>query len=411
MGFVKAFSGALSGSLADQWKDFLTIPPHLPETAGFAPAQQSRANISRSSNTKGSRNIITNGSKILVPEGFALVTLENGAITGFVSERSDSVNSQSFLAGNGLADGLFKQSWDRFKFGGIPGTSQLGFYVNLKELPNNRFGTQGAIYWDDAYLRTQAGAIAHGTYSLRITDPLLFIKSFLPADYYMGSGAIFDFAAMGNAAANQLFTEVVGSLAAAFAAYANEPGKHNRIANLQRDTLGFSQSLSQVVEDNFHWKCDRGLSIERAALISIQYDETTESLIHRCRKKHERHDGYGKQRKAILRNFRNIENCHDDRRDNLQDEVRLPKERRYHMTQSHRLEEGKQERCEYGNELPVSPRKAAMQRIEHLDLKPDNDRIQPTIGRLTARAQQQVDRHILRSSFLWPIVGKSRPAN
>ena len=287
MGFVKAFSGALSGSLADQWKDFLTIPPHLPETAGFAPAQQSRANISRSSNTKGSRNIITNGSKILVPEGFALVTLENGAITGFVSEpggyewRSDSVNSQSFLAGNGLADGLFKQSWDRFKFGGIPGTSQLGFYVNLKELPNNRFGTQGAIYWDDAYLRTQAGAIAHGTYSLRITDPLLFIKSFLPADYYMGSGAIFDFAAMGNAAANQLFTEVVGSLAAAFAAYANEPGKHNRIANLQRDTLGFSQSLSQVVEDNFHWKCDRGLSIERAALISIQYDETTESLIHR----------------------------------------------------------------------------------------------------------------------------------
>lgn len=287
MGFVKAFSGALSGSLADQWKDFLTIPPHLPETVGFAPAQQSLANLSRSSNTKSSRNIITNGSKLLVPEGFALVTLENGAITGFVSEpggyewRSDSVNSQSFLAGNGIADSLFRQSWDRFKFGGIPGTSQLGFYVNLKELPNNRFGTKGAIYWDDEYLRTQAGAIAHGTYSLRITDPLLFIKSFLPANYYMGSGAIFDFAAMDNAAATQLFTEVVGSLAAAFAAYANEPGKHNRIANLQRDTLGFSQSLSQVVEDNFHWKRDRGLSIERAALISVQYDETTESLIHR----------------------------------------------------------------------------------------------------------------------------------
>lgn len=287
MGFIKAFSGALSGSLADQWKDFLTVPLHLPETAGFAPAQHSIANINRSSNTKSSRNIISNGSKILVPEGFALVTLENGAITGFVSEpggyewRSGDINSQSFLAGDGVAASLFKQSWDRFKFGGIPGACQLGFYVNLKEIPNNRFGTQGVIYWDDAYLNTQAGAIAHGAYSLRITDPLLFIKSFLPAEYYMGSGAVFDFADTDNAAAGQLFTEIVGSLAAAFAAYANEPDKHNRITNLQRDTLGFSQSLSHVVEDSFHWTRDRGLSIENAVLVSVQYDETTESLIQR----------------------------------------------------------------------------------------------------------------------------------
>lgn len=40
----------------------------------------------------------------------------------------------------------------KFKFGGQPGSQQLAFYVNLKEIPNNKFGTQSEIYWDDAFL-------------------------------------------------------------------------------------------------------------------------------------------------------------------------------------------------------------------------------------------------------------------
>ncbi len=48
----------------------------------------------------------------------------------------------------------------------------------LKEIPNNRFGTQSEIYWDDAYLNAQVGAITRGTYTLRIVDPILFIKNF-----------------------------------------------------------------------------------------------------------------------------------------------------------------------------------------------------------------------------------------
>ena len=34
MGFIKAFSGAIGGSLADTWKDFI-VPETAPATAGL----------------------------------------------------------------------------------------------------------------------------------------------------------------------------------------------------------------------------------------------------------------------------------------------------------------------------------------------------------------------------------------
>jgi membrane protease subunit (stomatin/prohibitin family) len=289
VGFIKAFAGAIGGSLADQWKDFYTIPPRIDATVGICSAVRSGTNIDRSSNTKSNDNIITNGSLILIPEGYALITMENGAVTGFVSDPggyqwiSADVNSKSFLCGGGLEDSLIKQSWERFKFGGAPGSAQMAFYVNLKEIPNNRFGTQSAIYWDDAYMNTQVGALAHGTYTLKITDPILFLKGFVPAKYYSNGGDVFDFADFNNAAAEQLFNEVVGSLAGAFSEYTNGLEKQNRIANIQRDSVGFAHSIAQAVEFNYRWNQDRGLQIVKAAIISIEYDADTKKLMSKVR--------------------------------------------------------------------------------------------------------------------------------
>ena len=80
-------------------------------------------------------------------------------------------------------------------------------------------------------------------------------------------------------AANQLFSEVVGSLAGAFSAYANAGDKQNRITNIQRDSVGFAQSLSQAVEQAYHWRYDRGLHIVKATVMSIDYDENTKALL------------------------------------------------------------------------------------------------------------------------------------
>ena len=58
MGLIKAFVGALGGTFADQWKEYFyceSLPANVLVSKG-----QKRIS-KRSSNTKGSENIISNG--------------------------------------------------------------------------------------------------------------------------------------------------------------------------------------------------------------------------------------------------------------------------------------------------------------------------------------------------------------
>ncbi len=289
MGFIKAFAGAIGGTFADQWKDFYQPMTGITATTALYPAINSETNAGRGENTENSNNIITNGSKILVPEGTGLITMQDGAVTGLITEpggfivENEDPNAQSIFSGDGIGASIFKQTWERFKFGGQPGANQIAFYVNLKEIPGNRFGTQAEIYWDDAYLGAQVGAVTRGTYSLKITDPILFIKQFVPADV-LSSNGVFDFDDMDNKACEQLFTEVVASLSAAFSAYTNDPSKGNRITKIQGDQIGFAQSLSGAVEEGYRWKSDRGLEIVKVALAAIEYDEDTKALLSDVKK-------------------------------------------------------------------------------------------------------------------------------
>jgi len=284
MGLIQSVKGAVGGVLADQWKDFHAVPAGLPATAALFAAVAQGSNAGRGANTKGSSNIITNGSKIVVPEGYGLLLLQDGKVTGLATEpggyewRSDDINSKSVFVGDGVVDSLIKQSWERFKFGGQPGSQQAAFFVSLKELPDNRFGTQSEIYWDDAFLNTQVGAVTRGSYTLKIVDPILFVKNWVPAKF-LQPGQVFDFTDMDNAAAGQLFNEVVSALAPAFSLYSNDPAKGNRISKLQQDSIGFAKSLSQAVEDAYQWKSDRGLVIGKVAIVSIEYDANTRELL------------------------------------------------------------------------------------------------------------------------------------
>lgn len=285
MGFIQAFKGAVGGMLADQWKDFLTVPNGLPQTAALFPAVPQGTNAGRGSNTRGSENVITNGSKILVPQGYGLITVVDGRATGLITEaggyefNDSSPDARSVFAGDDLLASTVGTSWERFKYGGRPSSQQLAFYVSLKEIPDNRFGTQSEIYWDDAYLNAQVGAITRGSYTLRIIDPLLFVHNFVPASFISANAPVFDFSDPDNAAGNQMFQEVVGSLAQAFSRYTNDPDKGNRISRIQGDSVGFAQSLSAAVEEGYRWSSDRGLAIVKTAIVSIEYDQRTRELL------------------------------------------------------------------------------------------------------------------------------------
>lgn len=284
MGLIRATLGAVSGTFADQWIDFYTVPQGISQTAAIFPAVLRGTNAGRGSNTKSSDGIITNGSRIIVPEGYGLLTFEDGEITSLVTDPgaytwdSEALDAQSIFLNGDIASLLLEQSWQRFKYGGRPRSQQIALFVNLKELPNNRFGTQNTIYWDDAYLNAQVGATTRGTYTLRIVDPVLFTRRFLPASF-LQNREVFDFLDPDNEIANQLFNEFVGSLAAAFSIYTNDPGKNNRISSIQADSTGFSLSLQRAVEDAFQWTTERGLSVTKVAILGIDYDEQTKSLL------------------------------------------------------------------------------------------------------------------------------------
>lgn len=284
MGLLKAGLSAIGGTLTDQWLDYFTVPADISQTAAIFPAISRGANARRGSNTKSSSAMISNGSQIIIPEGYGLLTFQDGRLTSLATEPgayiwdTESLDAQSIFVDGNMFEQLIGQSWERFKYGGRTTSQQLALFVNLKELPNNKFGTQNTIYWDDAYLNAQVGATTRGTYALKIVDPVLFVSNFLPASF-LQNGHVFDFLDPENQLANQLFNEVVGSLAPAFSIYTNDPKKDKRISSIQSDSIGFSQSLAKAVDDGFQWTNGRGLSIVRVAIMGIDYDEQTRALL------------------------------------------------------------------------------------------------------------------------------------
>lgn len=290
MGFIKAFGGALSGTFADQWKDFYAPKQGVAGTAALFPAVAQGQNAGRGENTKGNENIITNGSKIIVPEGTALITIQDGQITGFISEpggfefKSDDPNSKSIFSGDGLLSSTIGSSWEKFKFGGQAASQQLAFYVNLKEIPGNKFGTSEIVYWNDSYLDLKAGGMARGTYSLKIVDPLLFVKNFVPQQYLQPNAPIFDFADMENAAGEQLFNEYMTCISGAVARFSQQAKAEDTdtMEFIQGNQDKFALSMAEEVNNTYQWEPNRGLKVVSVS-IQITYDEKTQQVLDEIR--------------------------------------------------------------------------------------------------------------------------------
>ncbi|MEZ5320770.1 MAG: SHOCT domain-containing protein [Microthrixaceae bacterium] len=282
MGLIRATIGSVGGSLADQWKDFYTVPDDLPPTAALFAAVPQGQNAGRGSNTKASDGVITNGSRILIPEGYGLVLMEQGAITGFAAEpgayewNSEAQDSESIFAGNGIVSPLIKTSWERFKFGGRPGTQQRAYFVALKELPNNRFGTQSEIYWDGAYMNAQVGAVARHLHAQdRRPDP---VHPHMASRHIPRTGPGVRLHRHRQRRGEPVVQRGRGVARPAFSLYTNDPSKGNRITKIQQDSVGFAQSLSAAVEQNYQWS-GRGIQIVSTAIIAIEYDENTRELL------------------------------------------------------------------------------------------------------------------------------------
>jgi membrane protease subunit (stomatin/prohibitin family) len=101
MGLIKAFTGAVGGVLADQWKEFFYCDALSSDTLMVKGQKRTGK---RSSNTKGNDNIISNGSGVAVADGQCMLIVEQGKVVEVCAEPGeytyDSSTEPSIFAGN-----------------------------------------------------------------------------------------------------------------------------------------------------------------------------------------------------------------------------------------------------------------------------------------------------------------------
>lgn len=181
MGLIKAGISALGSAFADQWKEYFYCDA-LPSDVLVRKGQKRISG--RSSNTKGSDNVISNGSGIAVADGQCMIIVDQGKIVEVCAEPGeftyDTSSEPSIFSGKlgtSILD-TFKVIGKRFAYGGDTGKDQRVYYFNTKEIMGNKFGTPSPIMFDvvnkEINMRRTVQVRCNGVYSYVISNPLVF---------------------------------------------------------------------------------------------------------------------------------------------------------------------------------------------------------------------------------------------
>lgn len=181
MGLIRAAISAVGGTMADQWKEFFICESLDADV--LAVKGQKRIG-SRSANKKGSDNLITSGSGIAVADGQSALIVEQGKIVEVCAEPGeytyDASTEPTIFSGNlgSSLDQVFDVIGKRFTYGGDTGKDQRIYYINTKELIDNKFGTPNPVPFRvvdrNIGLDVDVSVRCSGVYSYRISNPLLF---------------------------------------------------------------------------------------------------------------------------------------------------------------------------------------------------------------------------------------------
>ena len=272
MGLIKAALGAAGGVMADQWLEYFYCDS-LPESVMAVRGQKRTSG--RSSNTKGSDNIISNGSVIAVADGQCMIIVDQGKVTEFCAEpgefKYDSSSEPSLFCGK-LGENIlatFKNIGKRFTFGGEPPKDQRVYYFNTKELIGNKYGTPSPVPFrvvdQRAGIDIDIAIRCFGEYSYRISNPILF--------YTNVCGNVSD-AFTRDRLDSQLKTELLTALQPAFAKISD---MGIRYSSLPGHTYEMAEALNDVLSNK--WRDLRGLEIVSFGVSSVKASEEDEQML------------------------------------------------------------------------------------------------------------------------------------
>lgn len=260
MGLIRAITGSALNTIRDVWKDYI----YCDSLGSDILIKKGKHKASGGAGDGPDSNVITQGSKIAVNAGQMILVVENGKIIDFCAEPGgyefDS-NATPSAFGGSFGDGLsatLELLKGRLEFGGIAGVDQRVYYVNTKEIVNNKFGF-GAIPYRDSEFNLTISLQGFGNFSFRISNPLLFFTNI--------SGNVSDTYEK-SMLEPQIKGELQDALMPTLSAFAREGLRYDELpAQAKKITSKLKEELAE------QWKEGRGIEIVTMSLSSIRPDD------------------------------------------------------------------------------------------------------------------------------------------
>jgi len=267
MGIIKAVAGAIGGGLADQWLEVIE-PDDMDDNTVFTSGVTVRKGDRRGTNRKGTGQTVSNGSVIHVYPNQFMMLIDGGKIVDYTAEEgyytvSDSSQPSLF---NGEFEGALSESFQRIRFGGVTPGAQRVFYVNLQEIKGIKFGTRNPINYFDNFYNAELFLRAHGTYSIKITDPIRFYAEAIPRN--KDRVQITDIN-------EQYLSEFLEALQSAINQMSADGVRISFVSSKGRE---LSNCMSTILDTD--WRQMRGMEIQAVGIASISYDEDSTKLIN-----------------------------------------------------------------------------------------------------------------------------------
>lgn len=267
MGLIKAATSTIGGGLADQWLEVIE-PDDMGDTIVFTKGVKVRQNSKRGSNKKGTDDVITDGSVVHVYPNMMMLVVDGGKIIDYTAEEGYYTIKNDLAPSmlNGSLKEAISETFNRFKFGGVTPQKQQIFYINLQEIKGIRFGTSSPINYFDNFYNAELFLRAHGTYSIQITDPILFYKNAIPHN-------------QSKVDINDINEQYLAEFLTALQASINQMSADGqRISYVPSKSMELSKYMDDVLDDQ--WKQTRGMEIVSVAVASISYTDDSTKLIN-----------------------------------------------------------------------------------------------------------------------------------
>ena len=265
MGIIKAVTTAVGGALADQWLEAIE-PDGMGDRTVFVRGVQVRRG--KGSNTKGSSDIVSDGSVIHVYPNQFMMLVDGGRIVDYTAEEGYYKVSHSSMPSmfNGQFGEALKESFNRIRFGGVTPGAQKVYYVNLQEIKGIKFGTRNPVNYFDSFYNAELFLRAHGTYSIKVTDPIKFYAEVIPknADHVEI-----------DSINEQYLSEFLEALQTSINQMSADGTRISYVASRSRE-LG--QYMAHTLDEE--WTRMRGMEIQAVGIASITYDEESQNLIN-----------------------------------------------------------------------------------------------------------------------------------